>query len=326
MTESTEQSESTEQGESTEQTQPTGLAAISDELAGIIEMIRGSGLTDISLTLAERSAVLDLDSPAPEGTFVEVLDASVTGFNGEWIVAPGASVDRAVLHLHGGAYTGGGPGSHRPFAAALSAGAGCAVLLLDYRLAPEHPFPAAFEDALAAYRWLVDPAAKALDPKSIVMSGDSAGGGLTAAVLVELRDSGSPLPSAAVLLSPWTDLALTGASHGTENGRDPMCSTETLAQSVAAYLADGVDAMDPRVSPLYADLHDLPPLLIHVGEVEVLRDDSVSFAERAISAGTEVELLVAPGLVHVWHLFAGIAPESTRDLAVVTDWIRARSS
>ncbi|MGB3409740.1 MAG: alpha/beta hydrolase [Microthrixaceae bacterium] len=304
----------------------TEATPMSDELTAIVEMIRVSGLTDASLTLAERSALLDLDSPVPEGTTVEVLDAGAVGFRGEWIAAPDSTSDRAVVHLHGGAYTAGGPGSHRPFAAELSAGAGCPVLLLDYRLAPADPFPAAFNDALAAYRWLCGSNGKGLDPASIVISGDSAGGGLAAAVLVALRDEGTDLPAGAVLLSPWTDLALSGGSHATQDGLDPICSTATLTQSVQAYVPKGVDVRDPRVSPLYSDLNDLPPLLIHVGEVEVLRDDAVSFAERATAAGTEVELLVAPGLVHVWHLFSGIAPESTRDLAVVTEWIRARTS
>ncbi len=301
----------------------TGATKMSDELSTIVEMIRGSGLIDAALSVSDRAAVLDLDSPAPEGTVVEVLDPDVTGFGGEWIVAAGAVTDRAVLHFHGGAYTGGGPGSHRPFAAALSAGAGCAVLLVDYRLAPAHPFPAALDDALAALRWLTSSEGGALNPASIVISGDSAGGGLAAAVLVALRDAGGELPAGGVLLSPWTDLALTGASHTTEDGRDPMCSTATLAQSVEAYVPDGVDVRDPLVSPLYAELNGLPPLLVHVGEIEVLRDDAVSFARKAREAGTDVELMVAPGMVHVWHLFAGLAPESTRDLATVTAWIRS---
>lgn len=296
----------------------------SPELEAVIEMVRSSGIADASLSLSDRSALLDVDVPAPEDVAVEVID--VDGVRGEWIVAPGAATDRAVLHLHGGAFTSGGPGSHRGFAAALSAGAGCAVFLVDYRLAPAHPFPAALDDALAAHRWLVG-AGRGLDPAAVVVCGDSAGGGLATSLLVALRDGAddgaAPLPAAAVLLSPWTDLALTGASYDSEDGHDPMCSRATLAQSVAAYVPAEVDVADPRVSPLNADLSGLPPLLIHVGEVEVLRDDSVVLADRARAVGTEVELCVAPGMVHVWHLFAGLAPESTRDLATVTTWIRA---
>jgi acetyl esterase/lipase len=301
---------------------PARDPSISPELAAVIEAIRGMGLNDPGLTLEERSKLLVLDVAAPEGTSVEVVEVA-PGVPGEWVVAPGADADRAVLHLHGGAYTGGGPGSHRGLAAELSAGARGAVLVLDYRLAPAWPFPAALDDAVAAYRWLTGPA-RGIDPSSLVVTGDSAGGGLAVALLVALRDAGDALPAGAALLSPWTDLALTGDSHRSEDGRDPMCATGTLAQSVEAYVPPGVATTDPRVSPLYADLSGLPPLLVHVGEVEVLRDDAVGLAERARAAGTEVELLVAPGMVHVWHLFAGVVPEATRDLATVVAWIAAR--
>lgn len=306
-------------------TEPDALfAGISPELAAVIDMVRASGLTDETKPLDERAKILDIDLPAPEGTDVEVLDKAVTGFAGEWIVAPGAATDRAVVHFHGGAYTSGGPGSHRPFAAALSKGAGCAVLLVDYRLAPAHPFPAALDDAQAALDWLTADTGRNLRADQVVVSGDSAGGGLAAALLVARRDAGAAQPAGAVLLSPWTDLALTGASFDTQDGLDPMCSRESLGHSAAAYVPAGIARTDPRVSPLYADLAGLAPLLIHVGEIEVLRDDAVEFADRARAAGTEVELYIGPGMIHVWHLFADIAPESTRDLALVTDWIRSR--
>jgi acetyl esterase/lipase len=294
---------------------------ISDELAAIVEMVRASGLNDPTLTLAERQALLDLDVAVPDGTDVEVVDDD--GVRGEWIAAPGATAEGAVLHLHGGAYTGGGPGSHRAFAAALSAATGRPVFLVDYRLAPDHPFPAALDDALAAFHWLIGPGRR-VSPDAVVVVGDSAGGGLAVSLLVALRDTGAPRPTGAVLLSPWTDLAFTGDSHRTEAGRDPMCSQVALAQSVDAYVPADVARTDPRVSPLYADLAGLPPLLVHVGEVEVLRDDAVRLVERATAAGTEAELLVAPGMVHCWHVFAGLAPEADRDLAAVARWTRAR--
>jgi len=293
---------------------------VSPEFTAIVEMLRSMMLADASTTIFDRRALLEIQVDAPERTSVERVDAG--GVPAEWIVAPGASTTRAVLHLHGGAFTAGGVGSHRGFASALSAAAGCAVLLVDYRLAPESPFPAALDDAVAAYGWLIGPG-RGLDASAVIVSGDSAGGGLAASLLVDLRDGGTALPGGAVLLSPWTDLALSGASHSEMDGRDPMCSTATLQQSVDAYLPAGADATDPRASPLYADLAGLPPLLIHAGEVEVLRDDSVLFAGRATAAGVDVELLVAPDMVHVWHMFAGMVPESTRSLDDVATWIAA---
>ena len=297
-----------------------GAAPVSDEMRAIVEVLRDLGINDADLSLAERRALLDVDAPPPEGAEVETVDAG--GVPAEWIVADGAATDRAVLHLHGGGYTAGGLGSHRGFAAALSAATSSAVLLVDYRLAPEAPCPAALDDAAAACRWLTGPA-RGIDPSALVVSGDSAGGGLAAALLVRRRDEGEALPAGAVLLSPWTDLALTGASHGTEDGRDPMCSTAMLAQSAEAYLGASMAATDPVASPLYADLSGLPPLMVEVGEVEVLRDDAVALAARAREAGTSVDLHVGPGMIHVWHLFAGAAPEATRDLARVAAWVVA---
>ncbi|CAN5477144.1 N/A [soil metagenome] len=293
---------------------------VSPELNAVIEAVRGLGINDGALTVMERRALISFDGPDPDGVAIERVDAG--GVPSEWIVAEGAATDRAVLHLHGGAFVAGGLGSHRGFAAKLSETTGSAVLLVDYRLAPEAPFPAALDDAVAAYRWILD---RGIDPAAVVVSGDSAGGGLAASLLVALRDQGQPLPAGAVLLSPWTDLALTGASHQSEDGRDPLCSTAMLDQSAEAYL-DGADRTDPAASPLYADLSGLPPMLIHVGEVEVLRDDSVQLAERARAAGTPVELHVGAGMVHVWHLFADVVPESTRDQLVVARWIATRQS
>ena len=296
----------------------TGAPPLSDEMRAIIEVVRDLGIGDAGLSLAERRTLLDVDAPPPEGAVVEAVDAG--GVTAEWIVADGAVTDRAVLHLHGGGYIAGGLGSHRGFATALSAATSSAVLLVDYRLAPEAPCPAALDDAAAACRWLIGPA-RGIDPSALVVSGDSAGGGLAVALLTRRRDEGEALPAGAVLLSPWTDLALTGASHGTEDERDPMCSTAMLAEAAEAYLGGSVAATDPVASPLYADLSGLPPLMVEVGEVEVLRDDAVALAARARDAGTPVELHVGPGMIHVWHLFAGAAPEATRDLARVAAWV-----
>lgn len=295
-------------------------ANISPEMRSMIEIAHGIGLTEPSMSVLHRRALLTMETHAAVDVQVDTVDAH--GVPAEWIVAAGATEDRAIIHFHGGAYTGGGLGTHRGFLSWFSQAAGCAVLSVGYRLAPEHPYPAGFDDATTAYDWLVGP--QGLAPASVVVSGDSAGGGLAVAVLVALRDRGGPLPAGGAMISPWIDLALTGASHGTEDGRDPLCSTEVLAQSAQAYVPAGIDLADPRVSPLNAELVGLPPLIVHVGEVEVLRDDAIRLAERAESAGIEVDLLVAPGMVHVWHVFAGLAPESDRDLDVIARWVRSR--
>jgi epsilon-lactone hydrolase len=304
------------------------VPAVSEQLDAIVQMIRDAGMTSGDRTLQERRDLMDAAIPAFHDPDVTVEPADAGGVPSEWVThreaAGGASHDgsgpRAVVHLHGGGYTSGSLHTHRAFAANLSRAVGCPVLTVDYRLAPEDPFPAALDDADAAVRSVIDGGVPA---SSVVVSGDSAGGGLAAALLVRRRDDGADPLAGAVLLSPWTDLAMTGDSYDSEDGRDPMVSRASLAPSADAYLA-GRDGTDPGPSPLYADLSGLPPLLIHVGEVETLRDDSVRLAERAAAAGVPVESWVAPGMVHVWHLFAGFAPESDEALGIVADWIRAR--
>jgi acetyl esterase/lipase len=257
-----------------------------------------------------------------ERTWVERVDAD--GVPCEWVtdVDAGPRTEGVVIHLHGGAYTLGGLATHRRFAGSLSELAGVPVLSVDYRVAPEAPFPAALDDAIAAVAWAIED--QDIDPSSIVISGDSAGGGLALATLVARAAAGRPPLAGAVLLSPWTDLTFSGDSITSEDGRDPMCSRSSLTPSAEAYLGGVVTADDPRVSPLFADLAGLPPLLIHVGEVETLRDDAVRLAARAEAAGTDADLWVAPGMIHVWHLFAGITPESDQALRTVAAWVRGR--
>jgi monoterpene epsilon-lactone hydrolase len=293
---------------------------VSEQLDAIVQMIRDAGMTSGDRTLQERRELLDASIPPFHDPDVTVEPVDAGGVPSEWVTHRDALGGRAVVHLHGGGYTSGSLNSHRAFAANLSRTSRSPVLLVDYRLAPEDPYPAAVDDADAAVRWVVD---GGVDPASVVVSGDSAGGGLAAALVVRRRDDGAGTIGGAVLISPWTDLAMTGESYDSEDGRDPMCSRASLAPSAEAYLA-GLDATDPGPSPLYADLSDLPPLLIHVGEIETLRDDSVRLAERARAAGTPVECWVAPGMVHVWHVFAGMVPESDHALEVVADWIRFR--
>lgn len=192
------------------------------------------------------------------------------------------------------------------------------MLIIDYRLAPEYPFPAALDDAVGAYHWLL---AGGIDASNIIVIGDSAGGGLTLATLLKLRDNRAPLPAAAVLLSPWTDLALTGDSLRPNAEVDPMLNALDLPRLANEYLA-GANPRLPYASPLYGDLAGLPPVLIQVGGDEILLDDAVRLHERLQLAGSKAELEVWPRMPHVWHLFAPAIPEPQRAIGVIGSFVR----
>jgi epsilon-lactone hydrolase len=233
---------------------------------------------------------------------------------------PGVRTDAAVLYLHGGGYVIGSPRSHRHLAAAIARAAGVQALLLDYRLAPEHPFPAALDDALAAYRWLQT---QGVPANRIIVAGDSAGGGLTMATLLALRDRQLPRPAGGVCISPWVDLTLSGASYATKASADPIVTRDGIEMMAQAYVGNG-DRKAPLVSPLFADLHDLPPLLIQVGSDEVLLDDSLVLGRRALAAGVSVKVEEWPAMVHVWHWFLSMLDEAERAVAGIGDFVRAR--
>ena len=291
----------------------------SPELEMVIELLRA--LPRGHATFAEERAALDElagNAPLPDGIGCEPVTAG--GVPAAWIDAPGVRRDAVMLYLHGGAYCIGSILSHRAHVARLAEACGLRALLLDYRLAPEHPFPAAVEDAVAAYRWLLE---RGTSPRRLVVAGDSAGGGLTLATLVALRDRGVPLPAAGVCISPWTDLALSGATMESRAAVDPLCQRATLGRAAAAYLG-ARDARTPLASPLYADLHGLPPLLIHVGDAETLLDDATRLAERARAAGVEVTSEVWDDMIHVFHVFAPLLPEATQALAKIGRFVRER--
>jgi acetyl esterase/lipase len=229
----------------------------------------------------------------------------VEGWRGEWLAVPRTRIDHVILYLHGGGYVSGSPASHRALIGHLSRHANARVLALDYRLAPEHVFPAAIEDAWAAYWWLLS---EGYSADRIVIAGDSAGGGLALALLLALRDAHVPLPAGAICFSPWVDLALTGASLHKNEATD-FINNEILQGTAEMYL-DGHDPRDPLVSPLYGDLHGLPPLLIQVGSAELLYDDGRRIAQRARRAGVAVDFDVAPGMVHVWQFMYWIEPKA----------------
>ena len=250
---------------------------------------------------------------------VEVEPVSVHGINAEWLQTPRSAPDRAILYTVGGGYVSGSCADHRPMVAKVAAGSGVRLLQFDHRLAPEHPFPAALEDTVAAYRWLLE---QGFGPERIVIMGDSAGGGLCLAALLALRDQGLPLPAAAVALSPWTDLKLTGESYRTKV--DVCLSPRNMAVLCSKYYAGEHDPAEPWISPLYGDLHGLPPLLINVGGYETMLDDSTRFAEKARAAGVDVTLRVGEGLVHCYPLLAPLFPEATEALDEICAFIKAR--
>ena len=252
----------------------------------------------------------------------EQYDAGET-LRGEWLEPSDAGLAHAagtptILYFHGGGYYFCSPRSHRSIVFGLATRSRAPAFSLDYRLAPEARFPAALDDALAAYRHLL---ADGTPPQSIVISGDSAGGGLALATLVALRDKGDPLPAGGVLFSPWTDLGASGASIRTNDGADPMFSGPAIGRAAKLYLGD-TPATHPYASPVYADLHGLPPLFIQVGSTEVLLDDARRVAETARSAGVSVELQIWPNMPHVWQIFTPFIPEARRALDGAAAFVR----
>jgi monoterpene epsilon-lactone hydrolase len=250
----------------------------------------------------------------------ETLRVDAGGVNAHRITTKASEADRHILFLHGGGYILGSPSLYRHFTWRLASAARAGVMCVDYRLAPEHPFPAAVDDAVTAYCWLL---AEGVEPTRIVVVGDSAGGGLTYSLLLRLRDEGLPLPAAAVALSPWTDLALTGASLSLNAAADPMLNIGGARRLVDQYLA-GADPRTPYASPLYGDPTGLPPSLIQVGSDEVLRDDAQRMADRMRAAGCQVELEIWPRMPHAWHFFAPVLPEARRAIERIGAFVESR--
>ena len=292
----------------------------SPELQTVIDLLRGMPPLPHEAAWAEQRAALEsLTSMAPPVADVRCTPVDAGGVPAEWVVAAGARDDRAVLYLHGGGYCVGSINTHRQLAGDLSRAAGARVLLIGYRLGPEHAFPAAVDDATRAYRYLL----AAVRPSQSAIAGDSAGGGLTVAALLALRDADVPLPAAGVCLSPWLDLTQSGASMQGKAALDPMVQRDRLQRMADAYLA-GADPKSPLASPLFADLAGLPPLLVHVGTAETLLDDSTRFAERARAADVQVTLDVWDDMIHVWHAFASLLPEGRQAIERVGTYLRQR--
>jgi acetyl esterase/lipase len=270
--------------------------------------------------LAELRAEADARaaSPLPDGTTHTVADAD--GVPGEWIDAPGETRDRVFLFLHGGGYYRGSAASSRVASAHIAAACEARVFSLNYRLAPEHPFPAALDDAHTAYRWLLD---QGIAANRIAIGGISAGGGLTLALLLKLKQSGTPLPAAAIPMSAWTDLTQSGETMTTKADIDPAISKAYLDRMAGHYLA-GADARTPLASPLYGALEGLPPLLIQVGTAETLLDDSRRFAERARDAGIDVTYEAWEDMIHGWHGNADVLPEARDAIAAIGTFFKQK--
>lgn len=235
---------------------------------------------------------------------------------GEWVTGgQGASV---VLYFHGGGYVACSPRTHRSITAALAMRLQARVFALDYRLAPEHPFPAAVDDALAAYRWLLG---QGIGPRSVALGGDSAGGGLVVATLLNIRDAELPLPGCGVCFSPWTDMLGSGSSLLRNAATDVLLQPEDVPRFARLYLA-GADPRSPLASPLYADLRGLPPLLVQVSDAEILLDDAQAIHHRCLASGTPSTLSIYHGLPHVWQLLGSWVPETNRALTEAADFIR----
>ncbi|MCX4245187.1 alpha/beta hydrolase [Paraliomyxa miuraensis] len=249
---------------------------------------------------------------------VRLLPVNMDGIPGEWLIPDGADPERVLLYFHGGGYAYGSIASHRHYVSRIARAARMRALLVDYRLAPEHPFPAAVEDARVAWRWLL---AQGVDPSRVAIAGESAGGGLAMATLLETRDSGEPLPAAAVALSPWVDLTLSGRSIET-NDRYDFIPRHILSLYAARYAGD-TTRTHPLLSPAHGRLHDLPPLLIVAGEVETLVDDARLLYRRAIEAGVDATLSIYPDMVHAFVIMR--IPQAREAIAEIATHVRTHT-
>jgi monoterpene epsilon-lactone hydrolase len=294
----------------------------SPELKVVVDMLRANppvqGDDILAMRAGMRAATVGM--PLAPDVVYEPVDAG--GVAAEWARAPGADSLRTVVYLHGGGYVMGSVETHRVLVGSISRAASARVLSVDYRLGPEHPHPAAVDDAIAAYRFVL---AQGAAPSQIAIAGDSAGGGLTVAALLALREAGDPLPAAGVCISPWLDLTLSGASMETKADVDPMVTRKVLRPMADAYLA-GADPKTPTASPLFADLTGLPPLLVQVGTAETLLDDSRRLAERAKSADVEVTIEEWEEMIHVWHAFAALLPEGRQAIDRIGEYLADRLS
>jgi monoterpene epsilon-lactone hydrolase len=268
---------------------------------------------------ARRERLDEVGSVWPVADDVSLSSADANGVPCEWSIVPGGDASRVLLYFHGGGYCSGSILSHRRLVTEAGRAAGIRTLAAGYRLAPEHPFPAGLNDALAIWRWL---RGEGVAAAHIAVGGDSAGAGLTVALIKRVCDAGEELPGCAWLVSPWTDLTMSGASLASKDAVDPLIHKSYLGELADAYLPPDVDRKDPRVSPLYAELKGLPPLLIQVGSDETLLDDATRFAEAAGAAEVPVTLEIWPHMIHAWPLWNAHLEAGRHALASAGAFIR----
>jgi acetyl esterase/lipase len=296
---------------------------ISDEAKqfhALLEAMSAAESSDRPIEEARAASVLwGAATAEPEGVSYRPVDAD--GVAAEWVLPAEADETRVLLYLHGGGYSIGSIESHRKLAGHLAQAAGVAGLIVDYRLAPEHPFPAALDDAVTAFAWLLS---EGHAPTHVGVGGDSAGGGLALATALALRERGLPAPAGLVLLSPWTDLASTGASFTGNVGKDLLFDRIDAEDPGIGWYAGDHDVKNPLISPLYADFSDFPPFIVHVGDAELLRDDSTRLAERAAAAGCDATIEVWPEMQHVFQIAAGNVPESDASVSALGAWLSKR--
>jgi len=266
-----------------------------------------------------RKRLDDVGSVWPVADDVEISSVDVNGVPGEWSIVPGSDASRVLMFFHGGGYCSGSIVSHRRLVTEAGRAAGVRTLAIAYRLAPEHPFPAAYDDVLTAWRFLRD---QNIAAAHIAVGGDSAGAGLTLALIGRLRDAQEELPGCAWLISPWTDLTMSGSTLSSKEAVDPLIHKQYLIELADAYLPAGMDRKDPRVSPLYADLKGFPPVLIQVGSAETLLDDATRFAAVAGAADVRVTLEIWPQMIHAWPLWNARLEPGRHALASAGAFIR----
>lgn len=283
-----------------------------------IQLLRNNAPKGSQITAAQVRALMEHVVHLPLGAHVAIQPALELPVPGEWVTAGPVKEEQLVLFLHGGGYVSGSPRSYRSLTAAIAQACGMRVLALDYRLAPEHPFPAALEDVCQVYQWLL---AHKIQPQNIVVVGDSAGGGLAIAALTHLHDMGVPMPSAAVCISPWLDLSMSCDSIRLNNEFDYL--NPNLVAACARMYLSGLDPTTPLASPLYAKLHGLPPLLIQVGSAELFCDEARNFAQAAREANVDVQLEVWEEMVHDWHMLHWLEPKAQAAIAKIGAYVKA---
>ena len=289
----------------------------SKELEKVLEMMRSRPVQP-NITIQEQRAQTEAMLRFPVAYDITCEEVDAGGVPGEWIATPGASEDRVVYYLHGGGYVMCSVNTHREMISRISKATGARALAIDYRLAPECPFPAAVEDALAGYKWLLS---IGIEPRNIMVAGDSAGGGLTVATLVALRDAGEPLPAAGICISPWADMECSGVAKRAAQGG--MIEYEGILKMAKAYVGEA-PLRTPLASPIHADLTGLPPLLIQVGGAEELIDDAILLEARAKECGLDVTLETWEDMFHVWHMYASMLSEGQQAIDRIGEFVRAK--